>query len=143
MPIENNEEFQKISRFLNFKKHGGAVSALSVFVGTILLLLRLSDEQVLRLKGLWWIISIPSLLVLISWMFTAYLREIKTRIKIEEGIQRSLAILASNFERLFASHSTDKIHLDERFDMIEERLKSIYGVMEKRSCNSGEDTAGF
>lgn len=139
------EDIPKIvNRFLDFKKQGGAISVLSVFIGTVLLLLRLPDNQVIRLKEMWWIISIPSVLVLISWMFTAYISEMKNRTRVEEGIQGSLATLAMNFERLFAHQLEDKMYLDKRFDTVEERLRSIYRAMEKRyDYTPGEDTKRF
>jgi hypothetical protein len=139
------EEIPKaISKFLDLKKQGGAVSVLSVFVGTILLLLRLSPEQVQRLKELWWIISIPSILVLISWMFAAYIQEMKSRTKVEEGIQGSLAMLATDFEKLFSGQMERKMYLDKRFDVLEDRLRSIYYIMEKRNGYiPGKDTQQF
>ena len=133
-----------ISRLLDFKKQGGAIGVLSVFIASVLLLLRLPDAQIVRIKELWWIISIPSILVLISWMFTAYIAEIRSRTQVEEGIQNSLATLAANFERLFAHHLDDKIYLDKRLDVLEDRLRSIYDILETRkNYIPGKDTEQF
>lgn len=142
MPTE--EVKNQISSFLHVSKQGGTIGVLSAFVGAVFFFLQLSEEQIGRLKEVWWLISIPSILVLIAWMFSAYITEQKTRTKIEQGIHEALSALAANFERLFAHQLDDKMYLDKRFDSIEDRLKSIYIAMEKRGeYRPGKDTEKF
>jgi hypothetical protein len=133
-----------VQQLLNVKKQGGAIGVLSVFVATVLLLLRLPPDQINRLKDLWWIILIPSTLFLVSWMFTAYIGEMKSRTQVEKSIQISLATLTTHFQRLFANHLDDKIYLDRRFDDIDDHFRNIYRVLEKNhGYIRGEDTERF
>lgn len=129
-----NGDLPKVVKHLfDFRKQGGAISVLSAFVGMTLLLLRLPADQVERLKEIWWIPSIVSVLVLIPWMFSAYIAEMKSRTKVEESIQRSLALLAKNFE-----------HLNMRFDGVDDRLRNLYISLEKRRFYApSEDTERF
>jgi hypothetical protein len=142
--INGNGIPKSITTLLDIRKQGGAVSVLSVFIATVLLFLRLPEDQVERLETHWWIIIIPSLFVAASWMFSSYMQEMKNRTKVEEEIQKNLAKLTADFERLFAKHSTDLIYFDRCFEEIKDHLKNIYLAMEKRTGYiPGEDTERF
>lgn len=133
-----------VGGILDLKKQGGAVGVLSAFVATIILLLQLPDASIQKLREVWWLLSLPSGLVFLSWMFTSYLSEHKARTQAEQGIQVALTTLVGNFERLFSNHLDDKMYLERRFDGIDDRLRSIYGAMEKREgYRPGADTEKF
>ena len=145
------DEIKQAVKLLDFKKQGGMVSALSALILITIFILKLSDAQVERIKSVWPLLLVAPGIILLAWMWTAYIHEMKNRLKVEEGINANLAILAANFERLFdrieslfAKELDNKIYFDGEFTEIKDRLRSIFFAMEKRGgYQPGSDTERF
>jgi hypothetical protein len=129
----SSDPIRPLFNILDLRKQGGAVSVVSIFAAVSWFVLQLPDEGLLRLKGAWWILAIPTGGILIWQMFNAYITEVKERTHVEKDINANLATLTANFERIFAHHLDDKMYLERRLDGIEDGLRTIFHGMEKRA----------
>ena len=137
---------EPIKDILDFSKYKGLYGALSILVSLTVIILKLPDTAILRIKETWFIIAIPAFLVLTITLFQAYLDEQKNRTRIEEQISAKLNEIAISFseaiDRVLSKDLDFRMYMDreldsikDRFDILDERQMRIYAVLEKRSEN--------
>lgn len=128
----------------------GPYAAMAVLISTTVAVLQLPADQINRLKDTWPVLIMPASIVLLGYVFSAYIAEQKTRTTVENGIYHELTKLGSRIDQILCNHLDDKMSLDREFDTFRDRLAGIdeaivmtQKLIEKRKEYTHGDTEKF
>ncbi len=123
---------EEIKSLLNFEKYKGIYGALSAIAALTVIIIQLPDSSIDALKNRWLIITIPSVVILMIAMFSAYLQEQKARTKIQVESSENIRGLTETIKTAISELKGVASMIDTRFDAIETRLDQLYFSLEKR-----------